>query len=158
MLELFSRKPDILTIPPGCHLTLIPTSEEGSSLSAILLDENYYRFIVSGKKVSDGLQLIWAEHLIPLKAKAYLELSERKNTGHPIHSNDIKKHKNDVFRLFQILSPQSSIGLPESIARDLNQFLSLMQHEPFDLKNLGIKTSSLQEVVDRLRKIYNLNQ
>jgi hypothetical protein len=158
MLELFSRKPDVLAIPHGCHLTPIPANDENSSLSAILLDEDYYRFIVSGKTTSDGLQLLSAEHLIPIKAKAYLDLSERKNNGHSIHSSDIKKHKNDVFRLFNILSPQSSVGLPESIAQDLGMFLSLMLLEPLNLKDLGIKTFSLQEVVDSLRKIYNLNK
>jgi hypothetical protein len=158
MLELFSRKPDLVTIPPDCRLTPIPASDESSSLSAILLNEEYYRFIVSGKKFTDGLQFISAEHLIPLKAKAYLDLSERKNSGHPIQNSDVKKHKNDVFRLFRILFPQTSIGLPKSIEHDLDSFLSIMLLEPLDLKNLGIKTSTVQEVVDSLRKIYNLNR
>jgi hypothetical protein len=44
-LEFFSRKPDILTLKDGSHLTPIPTDAEVSSLSAILLDDTYYEFI-----------------------------------------------------------------------------------------------------------------
>ena len=155
MLELFSRKPEILTIPSDCHLTPIPTDEESSSLSAILLDDDYYSFILSGKKSSDGLQIMAQEHLIPLKVKAYLDLSERKDAGKQVNSRDIRKHKNDVFRLSQILTPDSSVELPEPIAQDLQQFLGLMKQDPPDLKNLKIK-SALDDLIDRLRKTYNL--
>jgi len=155
MLELFSRKPDMLKIPDRCHLTPIPTDEECSSLSAILLDDDYYSFILSGKKSSDGLQIMAQEHLIPLKAKAYLDLSERKDAGKQVDSGDIRKHKNDVFRLSQILSPDSSVELPGSIAQDFQQFLNLMKQDPPDLKNLKIK-STLDDLIGRLRGTYNL--
>jgi hypothetical protein len=46
MLELFSRKPDLLDLAEGSHLTPLPIDEEISSLSAILLDEDYYTFCV----------------------------------------------------------------------------------------------------------------
>ncbi len=42
MLELFSRKPDVLSIPVGQHVTPIPLGEESSNLSAILLSDDYY--------------------------------------------------------------------------------------------------------------------
>lgn len=37
--------------------------------------------------------------LIPFKMKAYLDLSMRKKNGEHVDSKNIKKHKNDVFRL-----------------------------------------------------------
>lgn len=156
-IELFSRKPDVLSIPDGCIFTPIPIDEECSSLSAILLDEDYYSFILSGKRTSDGLQIVTEEHLIPMKAKAHLDLLQRKNSGVHVNSDDVKKHKRDVFRLFQILTPESSVDLPESIAQDLSQFLDLMTQEPPDIINLGIKTTPLEEVISRLRKTYNLS-
>jgi hypothetical protein len=55
MLELFSRGPDVLDIAEGHHLTPLPMDDEVSSLSAILLDGEYYEFIRSGYKVTDGL-------------------------------------------------------------------------------------------------------
>jgi hypothetical protein len=45
MLELFSRRPDVLQVAEGSHLTPIPLGEDISSLSAILLDNDYYDFI-----------------------------------------------------------------------------------------------------------------
>ncbi|MDZ7830929.1 MAG: hypothetical protein U5L07_04180 [Desulfobacterales bacterium] len=99
MLELFAREPDILELSPDSHLTPIPIDEQASSLSAILLDDDYYDFIISGKSLVDGLPLILQEYLIPLKAKAYLDLWQIKNDGGRIDSKDLKKHKNDVFRV-----------------------------------------------------------
>ena len=42
MLELFARVPDALGERPGAELTPIPFDEDVSSLSAILLDADYY--------------------------------------------------------------------------------------------------------------------
>jgi len=157
MLELFSRKPDVLTIPADCHLTPIPIDQDSSSLSAILLDEDYYGFVLSGKITSQGLQLMPPEYLIPLKAKAYLDLSARKESGESVDSKHIRKHKNDVFRLSQVLTPESTVELPTAIAQDLRQFLDQMTQDLPDLKNLGIKTTPPDEVISRLRQVYNLS-
>jgi len=61
-----------------------------------------------------------------------------------------------VFRLFQILSPESSVSLPESIAQDVERFLSLVQQEPPDIKSLGIKNVSPEQIAGRLKEIYHL--
>jgi hypothetical protein len=68
MLELFSRKPDLLVLGDDSHLTPIPMGEDVSSLSAILLDENYYEFIHRHKREIGGISLVTEECLIPLKA------------------------------------------------------------------------------------------
>lgn len=52
MLELFSRAPDGLQLHAQAHLTPIPLDEAVSSLSAILLDDKYYEFIVAGRRTS----------------------------------------------------------------------------------------------------------
>ncbi|WP_195599772.1 hypothetical protein [Longibaculum muris] len=67
-----------------------------SSLSAILLNESYYNFLINGTGVIDGMSVLNAEHIIPFKAKAWLDLTERKANGEHVDSRDIKKHKNDV--------------------------------------------------------------
>ena len=81
MLELFSRKPDALSIVDESHLTPIPTDEQISSLSAILLEDAYYEFLHSGRRVLDGVPFVGPEHLIPLKAKAWLDLTKRRESG-----------------------------------------------------------------------------
>lgn len=156
MLELFAREPNILELLPNSHLTPIPLDEQVSSLSAILLDDEYYNFIISGKSLADGLPLILQEYLIPLKAKAYLDLWQIKNDGGRIDSKDLKKHKNDVFRLYQILSADVRIPLPESIAYDFRRFLDAITENPPDVKNLGIRQTSVDEVLGNLKTVYNL--
>jgi hypothetical protein len=156
MLELFARKPDILDLSPDSHLTPIPIDEQISSLSAILLDDEYYDFIVRNKSVADGLPLILQQFLIPLKAKAYLDLWQIKNDGGSIDNKDLKKHKNDVFRLYQILSGDVRVALPEAIASDLSRFLDQMADDPPDLKNLGIKQTTMDTILANLKTVYNI--
>jgi hypothetical protein len=43
------------TLAPGAHLTPIPIDEAVASLSAILMDEDYYDFVISGRRNVDGL-------------------------------------------------------------------------------------------------------
>jgi len=157
MLELFSRKPDSLHLAGESRLTPIPMEEEMSSLSAILMDDDYYRFLFSGKKDSDGLSFVGPEHLVPLKARAWLELSERKSRGGKIDSKSIKKHKNDVFRLYRILDPEFSGEIPGKIKDDLKKFISQMETEKIDLKSLGLGATNLDAILLNLRRIYDLD-
>lgn len=157
MLELFSRMPDALTIGDDSHLTPIPMDEEVSSLSAILLDTDYYEFIHAGKQEIDGLPVVGPTFLIPLKAKAWLDLTKRREAGETIDGKDIKKHKNDVFRLYQIIDPSQSISLPGSIEEDLRRFFDEMEKDQnVDLMSLGLRSRSLDEILGDLRSIYCL--
>ena len=63
MLELFSRQPDVLQVAEGSHLTPLPVEEDASSLSAILLDNDYDNFIRAGRKEIDGLPWVGAAQL-----------------------------------------------------------------------------------------------
>ena len=96
MLELFSRTPDMLVLGDDSHLTPIPIDEDASSLSAILLDEDYYQFLHQHKIEIESIPVVTQACLIPLKAKAWLDLGDRKEAGETVNSRDIKKHKNDV--------------------------------------------------------------
>src|SRR4030042_1302101 len=60
MLELFERKPDMLELAEGAHLTPIPVDEEISSLSDILLHDSYYAFLHSGKRTIDDIAIVGA--------------------------------------------------------------------------------------------------
>ncbi len=73
--------------------------------------------------VEDGISFTSPETLIPLKAIAWLDLTRQKSEGGTIDSKNIKKHKNDVFRLFTLLSPDSEVTIPASIRSDLGEFL-----------------------------------
>jgi hypothetical protein len=65
MLELFSRVPDVLGLPHGPEITPIPVDEEVSSLSAIIMNDDYYTFVMQRRVVVNGLALVLADALIP---------------------------------------------------------------------------------------------
>jgi hypothetical protein len=54
------------------------------------------------------------------------------------------------------LSLDTDIVLPQSIADDMRMFLEKTSDEPPDLKNLGIRNTSPEDVIGNLKKIYNL--
>lgn len=156
MLELFTRKPDMLNIAEGSQLTPIPIDEDVSSLSAILLNDDYYEFIKRGILYIDELPLVPAEYLIPLKAIAWLDLSQRKADGKGVDSSDIKKHKIDVFRLYQLLTPTTVIVLPESIREDMKRFVeTVAEDSAVNTKQLKIRASA-DEVLAAIKRTYAL--
>ena len=156
MLELFSRQPDVLQVAAGSHLTPLPMEEDVSSLSAILMDADYYGFIQAGRQIVDGLPMVGAAQLITLKARAWLDLTGRERNGEKIDGKAIKKHKNDVFRLFQILDPTIDPAAPAPVKRDLNDFIVRMRGEDIDLKALGFRSGTRDEVLTELARVYRL--
>jgi len=158
MLELFSRKPDTVVIGDDSHLTPIPLDEDVSSLSAILLDEDYYDFLHRNKREIIGVSIVSEECLIPLKARAWLDLTQRKGDGEKVDSKNIKKHRNDVLRLYLLLSPEKSIDLPETIREDLTSFLRAIESELSSqlLNQLEIKGVHASEVLQTIRTIYGI--
>lgn len=158
MLELFSRQPDGIALGNNSHLTPIPFEEEVTSLSAILLDDDYYSFIRTGKIDMNGLSVVGAEYLIPLKAKAWIDLCQRKDDGEEIDSKSIRKHRNDVVRLYRLLSSDTKVILSDSIKQDMEFFVQLVHDQGgFDVKQLGLKTTTLEVVLDNFKQIYNLS-
>ena len=156
MLELFTRKPDMLDIAEGSQLTPLPLDEDVSSLSAILLNDDYYEFIKRGIRYIDELPLVPAEYLIPLKAIAWLDLSQRKAEGQDIDSADIRKHKIDVFKLYQLLTPTTVITLPESIREDMKRFVKIVAEDTVvNTKQLKIRASA-DEVLEAIKRTYSL--
>ncbi len=76
--------------------------------------------------------------LIPLKARAYLDLKKRKEAGaQNVKGTDIKKHRNDVFRLYLSLKPEDSFDLPEVLKNDLREFLSAFSSGNTDWEDIG---------------------
>ena len=138
MIELFSRRVDAIALPEDAVLTPLPLDEDISSLSAILLDDDYYQLLRSGTVVVHGVTVLGAAYLIPFKAKAWLDLTARKANGENVDSKNIRKHKNDVFRLSALLTPGTQIVVNQPVWNDLQNFLVAMQAEQLDPRQLGI--------------------
>jgi len=154
MLELFSKRTDTMELPADAVLTPLPLDDDLSSLSAILMDDDYYSFLQAGRTVIDGIPILDAVHLIPLKAKAWLDLSARKAANEPVDSRHIRKHKNDIFRLAGILPPNFKTEVAASIMADLAAFCAAMQTEDVDLKSLGI-LGSKNDILDKIMSVYS---
>ncbi len=163
MIELFSRVPDALAIDDDAHLTPIPVDGSVQSLSAILLDTDYSEMIDAGRvhfplegEADLAVSCVAASGLIPLKAKAWLDLTERKDRGDSVDSGDIKKHFRDVYRLSQVVDPGDPVQLPSSVAVDLSSFLAMADAEAFDPAAIGLRNISRDEIHSTLRAVYKL--
>ncbi|MHC8353110.1 hypothetical protein ACYZT7_28395 [Pseudomonas sp. RT4P38] len=155
LLELFSRAPEGLSLPEGAHLTPVPVDGEISDLSAILLDEAYYAFIVTGRNDTEDLSYIGVDRLIPLKAQAWTNLS-RLECEEPNAGRKSSKHLKDIVVLSRLLSVDPEFDLPESIAQDLRQFLDVMPALEVDMKATGLRGVTMAEVAGRIRTAFKI--
>lgn len=94
------------------------------------------------------------EYLILFKAKAYLDLRQRKEKGEKVDSDDIKKHKKDVLRIAAELMLESVPILPKTVKKDIDIFIELLENEPFDVALLKNYRLENQDVVDVLKRVF----
>jgi hypothetical protein len=127
MIELFSRRIDSLILPEDARITPVPLGDDISSLSAILLNDEYYDFLRNGVRKISGLPVLDELYMIPFKAKAWLELNERRSVGGRVDSADIRKHKRDIYRLADIITDGFKFTLPLDIEDDMREFIKQAQ-------------------------------
>ncbi len=157
MIELFCR--NFLPISEDHHLTPVPAEEGISSLSAILLGDDYFGYIASSRITIDGVPTVPVECLIPLKARAYLDLVARNDGGEQIDSRKINKHRNDVMRLYRTLIPDARFILPAQLQNDLRQFLESLPPDSPDWKDIRAAVQGLpgsKQVIDQLRANFGI--
>lgn len=159
-IELFSRTPDVIVLESDVHLTPIPVDGDLSSLSAILLNDDYYNYMIEHSHVEDGLHYASIEALICLKAKAFLEIKERIEKGSSEDSKHMRKHKADVFRLTVMLIPESNFDLPETIQAHVNQFAELTAGDLPDkaiFKEMGLGNIDPNAVFEQFKKSFKVS-
>lgn len=159
-IELFSRTPDLIVLEGEAHLTPIPVDEDLSSLSAILMSDDYYKYVIEHSQVEDGLHYASIEALICLKAKAYLEIKDRIEKGSNEDVRKQKKHKADVFRLIMMLTPESIFDLPETIQSHVNEFAELTAGDLPDkaiFKEMGLGNVDPNVVFEQFKKAFKLS-
>ena len=153
MIELFSRPQSNVVLQPDTHLMPLHIDDEVSSLSAILLNDDYYHFLLDGRTVTDGISILDAEHIIPLKMRAWLDLKSKKAEEIHVNARDIKKHRLDVFRLFQLVRENRRIPVPQSIMEDITRFIAQMRQEDIRLTDIGIRRSK-DSILDIYSQMY----
>ena len=162
MLELFSRHPEILQPVEDLHITDIPTGEEVSSLSAILLEDDYYQFTLDNSDTVDGVRMANDIGLIALKTRAFLNNRQRKAEGQDVHEVDISKHRNDVIRLTATVGGSKARQVPEVIRNDIATFIDVFPDEPDNVKALlkpwGLADIRKEDIIKQLRDTFDLNE
>lgn len=158
-IELFSKKPDVIPVIEGHRIVPIPTESVVTSLSAIMMDDDYYNLIKDNVVQVDGLSIAREPLLICLKIKAFLDLSKRKSDGEKIDSRNIKKHKNDVFRIGVTLTGQEKMQVSSSILKDMKLYFDIIRNEQSNirdiLKNMGIDVNiQPQDILEILESIF----
>ena len=155
-IELLSRQPEVLSVPEGFHLTPIPVGEDVSSLSAILMDEEFYHFALAHSTMEDELHVADTIGLICLKMKAYLNLSEQEP---PAHSSDIRKHMSDVFKLMASGYIAEPVALSGNMKKDVAAFVakmeSLMPNQPLQ-DSIQRNEAFIHQVLSEIRRIFEL--
>ena len=160
-IELFSRIPDLLDLDEGTHLTPIPVDTEISSLSAILMDDDYYNFTIQHSQFNNGIHLANTEALIGLKAKAFLDYKTRKENGEKIDEKQLRKHKMDIFRLLLLLTPEDNFTIVESIKSDIANFAEVIKDDLPDkqiFKEMGAGNVDVKELFGLLIVAFNLTK
>jgi hypothetical protein len=159
-IELFSKIPDLMDLEGEPHLTPIPVDDDLSSLSAILMDDEYYKFTINNSRIEAGAHFAGTEALICLKAKAFLDLTQRKSKGEDVDGRSIRKHKTDIFRLAVLLPSEHQVELPDRIKNDLKSFVDSISEELPDkaiFKQMGMGAIDVEQVFLQIKSIFPLD-
>ena len=140
-IELLSRHSDILGEPSGFHIEPIPLSEDLSSLSAIMMDDDNYELTVANSAEQGGVRIATPTTLICLKARAYLNLLNDRANGKHVNSKDIKKHKTDVLKLIATASIPEPVAVPQSVYDSVMEYAESIEKE--------LPSQSLQDALER---------
>lgn len=163
-IELFSRAPISTPILEDMKFIKISSDigDTFSYLSGILLNRDYYNFLYNGRTLINDLPVLKPYYLIPFKIKAWLNLTELKNSGVFVNSDEIDKHRKDVYRLMGILLGNESFidgraDLTYQIRLDILNYIDIMLEidNKSDMRNFGIIGYSSYEVLCKLKEFYS---
>ena len=158
MIELLSRHPDALGEPKGLTIEPLPIDGEQSSLSAIIMDDDYYQFTIEHSRLTDDIRHADSAALIALKARAYLNLLQDKQNGKQVNSKDIKKHRSDVLKNVVIMT-EDQIPAPASIVECIKDFVISIRNDWAKLanplaKSLDQNTEFVDALLEQLENLF----
>lgn len=128
MIELLSRRSDVFAVPEGVNIEPIPVGDDVSSLSAIIMDDDYYNFTVQHSVLTDGIRHADPAALVALKTRAYLNLLADKKDGKHVNTRDIKKHRSDVLKNIVIMLDES-VTAPSAVVACVHEFSASIRSE-----------------------------
>lgn len=151
-IELLSKRPD--------HLAGIETDlgrfrniDATGSLSAILLDSEYYGLLDRGIEIVEGIPVLGLHYLPIFKIHAWANLSDDKAAGKAVHRDEINKHRRDVLRLCALFEPGTEIAVPSSIVHEVKRFVTERPWDDNMMKNLGLRITA-DQMADLIESSY----
>ncbi len=162
MIELLSRHPNILGEPKGLVIEPLPIGDDVSSLSAIIMDEDFYHFTIEHSRLTDGIRHADSAALIALKTRAYLNLLHDKANGIHVNTKDIKKHRSDVLKNVVIM-PIGEVPAPASIVRCIKEFVESIRENWSELasslsKAMGQEEEFIEALLEQLDNLFVVEQ
>ena len=151
-IELFSREPGY-SLDSMEGIVPIHVTDEVSSLSAILLNDDFYYFMLEGRRSINGISVLDTAYLIPFKMFAWIDLSDRKRSGEHVNERDLKKHKYDVFRLLEIVTADQKIPVSGFVRECIQTFVEKIRDEELALRQIGLSISK-EEGMALIREMY----
>ena len=120
-IELFASYSENSEITTGTRIIPIHTPEYYDSISAILLEEDYFNLIKTHAELNDGLRLAPPELLILLKLHAHLNLMDGQTESYD------NKHLKDVIRLLPYLDEDLPVHIKDKPAEDYLKFKPILE-------------------------------
>jgi len=162
MIELLSRHPDVLGEPKDLVIEPLPVSEDISSLSAIIMSDDFYHFTISRSILTDGIRHADPVALIALKAKAYLNLLAEKGNGVHVNTRNIKKHRSDVLKS-AVLVEESQVTAPQSIVDCVRDFVAAIRTDSDSLvpalaNAIDAEPELVVQLLDQLESLFIAEQ
>ena len=133
-IELLSRPVGSLGNPEEHNIEAI-MMEDSSYLSAIILESDYYNYLIRHTEEKNGLRYASVDSLICLKVLAYLNLREDKRNGRHVNDDDFKKHRRDVLMAAASLSIGDEFVVPRNIKDLITRFIEVVNTDD------GVRTS-----------------
>lgn len=154
-VELLSRRVDCM-IGIERHIGPVLVDDASYSLSAIMLDDDYYGILASGEAVTNkyGMPTLKHEYLPLFKMKAYNDLRDRKERGEEIRRDEINKHRRDIFKLCSLPMPPAPTGLSSSIIEEVERFLAEVECPHNYLKSIGLGALTVDAMKNVIRSYY----
>lgn len=134
-IELLSRPVDGLGNPEEHNIEAI-MMDDASYLSAIILEQDYYNYLISHTEEKNGLRYASVDSLICLKALAYLNLREDKKNGIHVNDDDFKKHRRDVVMAAASLTVGEEFIVSQNIKDAITGFIEAMNTDDGVRKSL----------------------
>lgn len=115
--------------------------------------DGYYEFIRDNATNVEGITLLDALHIIPLKMRAHIDINRSYEEGRHCNDKDRRKHRSDIVRLAGLLPPSARLELIEQMRADAGDFFadfSSYVNRQTDRK----ERARLQDTLSFLEKVY----